>query len=160
MLFGSRGNTVNTNLEVTPEAQSMILECAIMENANRDEICAFLENNNEVQGVLRDNILLEKTIVRLDKKAKLSRAQKMASFTIAKEKNDRDFKKLLTVWKMERFLEARILKKYQSQALTRAKQSMNNAGKSKSNLIKKVANTVTSQLHSVNNTGAGNLKRA
>lgn len=151
MIFNKFGGNDNVEAEVTTEAQSLILECALLDNASPEELGAFLENHNEVQGVLRDNILLEKSIVRLDKKAKLSRAQKMAAFTIAKEKNDVMFKKLLTVWRMERFLEAKLLKKYATPAMSRAKQSMMNAQRAGSGLVKKVANTVASQLHSVNN---------
>lgn len=148
MIFNQNGGADNFDAQVTTEAQSLILECALMDISSPAELSAFLENHNEVQGALRDNILLERSIVRLDKKAKLSRAQKMSVFTIAKEKNDPLFKKLLTVWRMERFLEAKLLKKYYSPAMQRAKQSMSNAQKSSSGLIKKVAKTVTNQLHS------------
>jgi len=149
MLFKNNGLVDNTNEEVSTEAQALIMEAAMLDVLSEGELNAFLENHTEVNAALRDQVLLEKTIVRLDKKAKLSRAQKVAVFTVAKEKNDPKFKKLVTVWRLERFLEQYLFKKYGNEALRRAKKTMMNAGKSQSALVKKVAANVQSQLHSV-----------
>jgi hypothetical protein len=108
----------------------------------------FLENQTEVDDALNNNILMEKTIVRLDKKAKLSKATKMAVFTLAKEKNDPKFKMLLTVWKMERYLEAYLVKKYGNEAARRAKKAVSSsANKSAGTIIKKVANRAKDSLN-------------
>lgn len=148
MLFGKDGNFDNhEEFKLTTEAMSNIMEAAILDTVTPEEIQAFLENHTEVQTALKEQVLLEKTIVRLDKKARLSRAQKMAVFEIAKQKNDPKFKKLLTIWRMERYLENFLMKKYGNQAMRMARQAMRSGGKSKSNLIKKVADNIHKQLN-------------
>jgi hypothetical protein len=148
MLFGSNGNIQpNTEDVLSTEDQALIFEAAILESLTGEELTAFLESHNEVNAAIRDEVLLEKSIVRLDKKAKTSQAQKMAVFTIAKEKNDPKLKKLLTVWRMERLLEMDLFKKYGNEGLRRAKKAVGNGQKSKSALVKKVANNVNKSLN-------------
>lgn len=148
MLFGSNGNIEpqqGDNMSV--EDQAFIMEAAILESASPEELESFLGNHADVQAALRDEVLLEKTIVRLDKKARLSQAQKVAVFTVAKEKNDPKFKKLLTVWRMERYLENELMKKYGNEGMRRAKKTVANGSKSKSALVSKVAKNMNKQLN-------------
>lgn len=140
MLFNNKGYSDNgASEDMSMDASSYIMEAVMMDTLSNDELSTFLESNTEINSAISDNVLLEKTIVRLDKHAKLSKARKMATFTIAKEKNDPRFKKLLKVWKMERYLEAELDKKYGNEAMKRAKKTVANAQKSKSNTIKKAA---------------------
>lgn len=143
MLF-NRNGTLNTSTDtdeiISTEATNYIMEAFLKEAFTEEEMSMFLENSTEVDDAISNDILMEKTIVRLDKKAKLSKATKMAVFTIAKEKNDPKFKKLLTVWKMERYLEAELVKKYGNEAARRAKKTVAaSAKKSKAVMIKKAA---------------------
>ena len=85
------------------------------------------------------DLLSEKVIVKFDKKAKLNREEKLAVLTIAKEKKDRDFYKLVRVWKMRKLLLDKLNKKYGSQAKTRAKQMIKKQSSSRSTTGKKVA---------------------
>jgi len=141
MLFNKKGDIENVTEDViSTEATQYIMEAFINDEFTPEEKSMFLENKTEVDDAVSNNILMEKTIVRLDKKAKLSRATKMATFTIAKEKNDPKFKKLLTVWKMERYLEDYLYKKYGAEAARRAKKAVSaSANKSSATLIKKAA---------------------
>lgn len=155
MLFGSNGlesvkenNTVVAE-ELSPEALSFIMETAIMESASPEDLEIFLESHMETSAAVNEEVLLEKSIVRLDKQAKISRAQKVAVFTIAKEKNDPQFKKLLTVWRMERFLENALFKKYGNEGYRRARKSVESGGRSKSQMVKKAAKNVAKQLNGV-----------
>ncbi len=137
MLFDKNGEIVD-NFENENEATSMIIEAAIMDTFTNEEIEDLLENNAyDLDKACNEGILCERTIVRLDKHAKKSKAEKMAEFQIAKEKNDRDFKKLMTIWKLERFLEEKIHKRYGAQAKTLAKQKMKAARNSKSKIVGK-----------------------
>lgn len=145
MLFDKTGKFDNE--QISTEATNYIMEAAMLEGLTEDELSMFLESQTETSAAINENILMEKTIVRLDKKAKLSKAQKMAVFTIAKEKKDPKYKKLVTVWKMERFLEAYLNKKYGNEALRRAKKTMSKSKNSTSGMIKKAANKVSSQLN-------------
>ena len=140
MLFNNTGVVDNSEEMISTEATNYIMEAFMQDEFTSDEISMFLENKTEVDDAISNNILMERTIVRLDKKAKLAKATKMAVFTIAKEKNDPKFKKLLTVWKMERYLEDYLYNKYGNEAARRAKKAVaDSAKKSSGTLIKKAA---------------------
>ena len=119
MLFDKNGYESTDDMMSAEE--SMYMMEAVMNELSNDELSVFLEDSEAVQDAVNNGILLERTIVRLDKKAKLSKAKKMAIFMIAKEKNDINFKKLQKVWRMERYLEAVLEKKYGNEASRRAK---------------------------------------
>lgn len=146
MLFEKNG-FVSTSVETNVNDDALIMEAAIMDVMTNDQIEMALENTTDVNIAVNQEIVQERTIVRLDKKAKKSKAEKMAVFTIAREKKDPDFKKLLTVWKLERFLEAKLEKKYGSKAKMRAKETLKNAAKSKSKMVKDVANKASKMIN-------------
>ncbi len=148
MLFTNRGIQESSygEEEISTEAMSMIVEAAMLDTLTDEEITTFCESHIETNQALDEEIVTEKTIVRLDKKAKLSQAQKMSVFTIAKEKNDPKFKKLVTVWRMERVLEDELFKRYGNEGLRRAKKAMASASQSKSKTLKKASKSVNSQL--------------
>lgn len=131
--------------EVTLEDESLIMEGAIMDGLSNEELEAFLENASELRTVVDEEIVMEKTIVRLDKKAKLSRARAMAIFTIAKEKKDPKFKKLLTLWKLENKILKYLEKKYGNAATARAKKTVNSK-KTKSPSVKKAISKAKSMI--------------
>lgn len=141
MLFDNDGSFANDSVSI--EAEALMMEAAMMDVMSADEIADFVANPVETATAVRESVLLEKNIVRLDKKAKLENLRKTAIFTIAKENNDRDFAKLMKVWKSERFLEAKLEKKYGRQAAQRAKEAMRKQKKSASNPIAAVAKKVT-----------------
>lgn len=147
MLFDKTGHEIDD--EVISAEESCYMMEAIMNELSTDELSMFLENTTEVDAALSEGVLLERTIVRLDKKAKLSKARKMAIFMIAKEKNDPNFKKLLTVWKMERYLEAVLEKKYGNEASRRAKKFVNRRKDKKevSSMMQKAVNKANNQLN-------------
>lgn len=133
-------------MEPTTESEDLIMTASILESASTEEIQSFLESA-EASEAVRENILLEKTIVRLDKKAQISQARKMSIFTIAKEKNDPAFKKLLTIWRIERSLESKLEKKYGNEATRRAKKTVQKRKNSRSPLIKKTVTNTTKVLN-------------
>lgn len=146
MLFGNHGQIqpVEEGFDATMEA--LLLEAGLMD-LPQEELEALLEDTSDVANAISENVVLERTIVRLDKQAKLSKARKMAIFAIASERNDPKFKKLLTVWKWERFLEAFLDKKYGNEAMRRAKKSMAKAAKSNSKLVTTASKKVSSGLN-------------
>ena len=137
MLFDSSGNFENID-ELSVEDQALIIEAALLDVLSNEELTAFLENKEEVDTVLNEQVLLEKSIVRLDKKARLNRATKQAVYQIAAEKNDPKFKKLLNVWRLERLFKKYLFDKYSTMAMSRAKKAIAKAKKSKSKTVKKV----------------------
>lgn len=149
MLFNNNGSVIPETDEISLEATSYISEMMMLDTLTSEDIRSFCESQEEVDAAIADGILMERTIVRLDKKAKLSKATKMAVFTIAKEKNDQDFKKLTTVWRMERYLEAKLEKKYLNEAMRRAKKSVAKSANSKSKTVKKAASTGKKDLNAI-----------
>ena len=120
------------------EEQSSILEGYVMDFLTADELLEFMNDSQEVNDNVRQQILTEKTIIRFDRAAQLSRAQKIAIFSIAKQHKDPLFKKLLTLWRMERYIEARLTKKYGNQAMRKARQSLSAASRKPTKSMKKV----------------------
>ena len=125
--------------EEDPENDIALSEAMFMSYLNADEIDELCENSAELNYLIDKDLLSEKVIVKFDKKAKLNRAEKLAVLTIAKEKKDRDFYKLVRVWKMRKLLLEKLNKKYGSQAKTRAKQMIKKQSSSRSTTSKKVA---------------------
>lgn len=136
MGYFTQGLGQYAEMEATTESERLIMTAAILESTSEEELQAFLESS-DAHTAVQEDVLLEKTIVKLDKKAQISQARKMSIFTIAKEKNDPGFKKLLTIWRIERKIEAQLDRKYGNEATRRAKATVNKRRNSKSNLIQK-----------------------
>lgn len=147
MIFDKNGIVID-ELDNESQAAALILECAILDTYSNEELEAIVENTYDIGKAVNEEYIEERTIVRLDKAAKKNKAEKMAVFQIAKQKKDRDFKKLLTIWKLERFLEAKLEKRYSAQAKTLAKQSLKNAAQSKSKTVNKAVKKATNLLMS------------
>ena len=136
MIFDKDGLVINEYDNET-EVYALIVECAILDTFSNEEIEMLTENTYDIGKAVNEDILVERSIVRLDKNAKKNKAFKMAVFQIAKQKGDRDFKKLMTVWKLERFLENKLTKRYQAQANQLAKESLKKAKNTKSKVVNK-----------------------
>ena len=128
MLLG-KNTDVTEGVVLSEKDAQLILESVLDALLTEDEVQGIIESASEAQYLVSNEIVMEKTIVRMDKKAKLQKALKTATFTIAREKKDQKFLKLLTIWRIERALEAYLLKKYHNEALRRAKAAVQRAGK-------------------------------
>lgn len=97
------------------------------EFATPDEIQAMAESYDEMT-TLSENmgVAMEKVIVKMDKKSRLTHLQKAAVFKLANASNDPKYRKLLTLWKQERQIEAYLNKKYASKASKIAKAKIKN----------------------------------
>ena len=136
MIFDKNGLVINEYDNET-ETTALIIECAILDTFSSEEIESLTENTYDLGKAINEDILVERSIVRLDKEAKKNRAYKMAIFQVAKEKGDRDFKKLLTLWKLERFIEQKLEKRYFAQAKQKAKEAIKKAKMTKSKVVAK-----------------------
>jgi len=76
-----------------------------------------------------DEFLNERTIIKLDKSAKLAQLTSRVAIIIAKEKNDPDYKKLERANRIRRTLKAKLIDKYSAQAVARARKILANSGK-------------------------------
>lgn len=109
---------------------------------SEDEIHEFVEGlDSDV--AIAEGVLTEKTIVRFDKKARLSQLYEVAVYAIARAKNDRLYKKLDKVYAMERLLKAKLRKKYNAQAQKKAKEYLAKMKQSKSGIIAKIASKIS-----------------
>ena len=148
MLFDKYGKTgVIESTELSVEDESLIMEAALLEGLSGEELESFLENAAEVNDAIRMDIVQEKTIVRLDKKARLNRAYMTSVFAVAKKKKDKKFKKLQTLWKMEAAIEKYLIKRYGNEAMRNAKKSIQKGVKSNSKLVKKAVANVANSLN-------------
>lgn len=136
MIFDEKGLVINEYDNET-ESTALIVECAILDAFSNEEVESLTENTYDLGKAMNEDILVERSIVRLDKQAKKNKAFKMAVFQAAKQKGDRDFKKLMTLWKLERFLENKLTKRYFAQANQIAKEAMKKASQTKSKVVGK-----------------------
>ncbi len=109
-------------VDVDPANDVLISEAIIIDNMSDEELQEFAQSP-EVNELVEMGVLNEKTIVRFDKHAKLSRAESQAILAIAREKGDRDFKKLITIWKIRKLLLGKLERKYSGQAKSRVRQN-------------------------------------
>lgn len=152
MIFDNNGLLIDEYSNET-EVNALIIECAILDTFSSEEIENLTENTYDLGKAINEDILVERSIVRLDKEAKKNKAYKMAIFQIAKEKGDRDFKKLLTLWRLERFIENKLEKRYSAQAKQLAKQAMKKSKNTKSKAVGKAVQKANSMI------GDGKIKK-
>ena len=111
-------------LEESVEGNILINE-AILEESNIEL------TDEEFEALVESEMLSERSIVRLDRVAKRSLAEKKALIVIAKEKNDPLYRELVKIYKRKRKIIDKIDKKYGSQAIQRVRknrQGMKNKG--------------------------------
>ena len=92
--------------ESMTETQMSQIMMIAMEDVAVEEMMESISADNG-QSVLEgtipeDLVVMEKTIVRMDKKAKKQRAYKLAILQCAKDDNNKEYKQLETLWKMEK----------------------------------------------------------
>ena len=88
--------------------------------------CNIELTEDEMFDLISENLLSERSIVRLDKQAKRSQAEAKALIVIAREQNDPLYKKLVKVYKQKQAILAQLDSKYGSRAIARVRK---NAGK-------------------------------
>lgn len=113
----------------------------LRESLNEDEIMEFV-NSMDSDIAVSEGFLMEKTIIKFDKKAKKAQLYEVAVAAVAREKKDPLYKKLNTVYKMERILKAKLRKKYNSQAQQKVKEYLARAKRSKSGILSRIANKI------------------
>ena len=124
----STGSGVDPAEEIIDAAEESIFANAyLMDIASQDEICDVAEDYNEMDNISDlMGISMETSIVRLDRKSRLKHLRKANVLSLARKSNNPKFRKLLTVWKMERELESDLDKVYGAKASTLANQQIRN----------------------------------
>ena len=140
-IWDENGNIVDRDDDLETSDMALIVEALIMDTLSSEEIEVMLENYApDFYKAVDEEIVQERSIVRLDKTAKLSRATRVAEYNMAKKNNDPLFKKLMTLWAAERYITDKLHQRYGMKAKTEAKKAVAQAAKSKSNVMQKVMN--------------------
>lgn len=140
-IWDENGNLVNQEDDMDFEDMALIVEAHIMDTLSNEEIEMMLENYMpDLYKAVDEEIVQERSIVRLDKTAKLSKATRVAEYNMAKKKKDPLFKKLMTLWAAERYINDKLHHRYGMKAKSEAKKAMSQAARSKSNVMQKVMN--------------------
>lgn len=147
LLDGLVGSTVIENASDTAileamsdEDMSQLLAITLEDTLSPEELSNFVAEMAEADGV---DYIEERTIVKLDKQAKKTRNYKMAILQCAKEGNDPNYKKICTLWKMERFLMRAMEKKWMTKAKARVKTMGNKVDKSEAGPVKAIKTRLT-----------------
>jgi hypothetical protein len=107
--------------------ESICANAYLMDIASQDEICDIAESYDEMDNISElMGMAMETSIVRLDRKSRLKHLRKANVLNLARKSNNAKYKKLLTIWKMERELESDLDKIYGSKATTLANQQIRN----------------------------------
>lgn len=130
---------INTELDMDGTSESYIdseldaasdqiaAEAALMDlasGAEIEELATSMEDMHDVSDMM--GIAMEKTIVRLDRNARLKHLRKANVLNLARKDNHAKFRKLMTVWKMERALEKELDTIYRQKADVLARKQIQN----------------------------------
>ena len=127
-------NYVDSELDAASE--QIAAEAALLDLASPSEIeelGASMEDMHDVSDIM--GIAMERSVVRLDKAARMKHLRKANVLNLARKDNHAKYRKLLTVWKMERALEKDLDSIYRSRADTLARKQIQNYA---ANGIKKI----------------------
>lgn len=131
MLFNeNRDDALDMVIQESLEGDQHINE-AILEEAG------VVLTDSEAYDLISEQLLSERSIVRLDKFAKRSLAEKKAVIVLAREANDPLYRKLVTVYKMKKKLISKLVMKYGSRAKSRVRKNASN--KKMGSLVKRTA---------------------
>ena len=137
-IWDKNGNLIDEE-PMSKEDSALILEAVILDTLTSEEIEYTLENfMPDLNKAVDEELVQERSIVRLDKAAKISKATRTAEYNMAKKRKDPLFQKLLTIWKAERYLSDKIHQRYGMKAKSEAKKAVDQAMRSKSNVMNKV----------------------
>ena len=111
--------------------------------ANSDEEMEEFAESVEADIAIGESFFTERTIVKFDKVARRAQLNKVAVLAIEKEKKDPMYKKLVTLWAMEKRIEKVLSEKYASQAKARTNEYLKRAKMSKSKTVKKAVSKIS-----------------
>lgn len=107
-------------IALSNEDCSTLLAVYTMESVGLDEVLEALEEAEDLPAMEATlagyDDVMERTIVKLDKFAKKQQAYKTAIYTVARNENDADYKRLVTLWQMEKYITRKLEKKYAMKA--------------------------------------------
>ena len=107
--------------------ESFVAACALADLTTVDERADLVTSLEDMQAMGEMmGIAMERTIVRLDKKARFNHLIKANNLNLARKDNHPKYRKLLTLWKMERAIEGDLDRIYRTKSTAMAKQQIKN----------------------------------
>lgn len=122
---------------VVSESDMAALLTAALEDACSDEELDELSEGVQSGEITNLTPVEERSIVKLDKKAKKQHLYRLAIYQEAKEANDPFYEKLKTCWEAERMLDDKLEKKYHMKAQARMREMMKQSKNSKNAKMQK-----------------------
>jgi hypothetical protein len=138
--YGYDGNDDWSMVQDDPFAaaeESIIATAALQDlasSAEINEIAESYQDMNDISDMM--GIAMERTIVRLDRNARFKHLRKANTLNLARQEMHPKYKKLLTIWKMERALEGDLDRIYRNKATKLAKAQIRNYA---ANGVKKIS---------------------
>lgn len=158
--LASGQGTVMEELEpvVVSESDMATLLTAALEDACSDEELDELSEGVHAGTIGGLTPVEERSIVKLDKKAKKQKLYRMAIYQVARDANDPFYQKLVTCWQAERMLDAKLEKKYRMKAQARVKEMMKASKNSKNDKVKKAHDRLSRSERKTQRALAGSVK--
>lgn len=125
---------------VSDEAMAQLQAVLLEDTLSETEMSALLEECEKTTGM---EPVEERTIVKLDRRAKRNRDYKLSILQVAKEMGLPSYKKIITLWEMERYLMDDMEKKCATKAKARMKTMGKKSEKGDSPIKKAISNALT-----------------
>lgn len=126
---------------VSESTMSAVLAAALEESCNEEELDELAEQANN--NLVTLSPVEERSIVKLDKKAKKQHAYRVALYKAAAEMNIKEFKQLKTLWQAEKELDRRIERRCHQRALQIMRETARQHKDSPTPKIKRAADSIT-----------------
>lgn len=106
-----------SNDPIAPAEERFIASMLLREFASPAELAELAEDAQDMADISDDmGIAMERTIVRLDRNARKRHLRKANTLALARKANHPKWRKLMTIWKMERQLEGELDRIYGNKA--------------------------------------------
>lgn len=107
--------------------EAVFASCALMDLTSSDELQTLAESVEDMSDVSEVfGIAMERTIVRLDRNDRMKHLRKANVLALARKDNHAKYRKLLTLWQMERTLEKDLESIYRGRADQLARKQIQN----------------------------------
>ena len=131
----SLANLVNNNSHfedvdagyISESAMNQLCTIMALETLNPEEMDQYLTESIHFEGVTE----AQKNIVKLNKQAKFNRAYKVGVLQCAAEANDKLYKKIRTIWKLEAKIFGKMEQRYKNKAMAKAREAIKQQSKRK-----------------------------
>ena len=134
LLFDGEGAPEATALENAADRDAILLTALLESSDSPEDFVNFVEENvstMEVYGILSPEVATEASVkkikVVMNKQSQMSRAEKLAAFTLARQEGSENYKKYLLFKTKMREQAAIIFKKFGSRGKKIARQQLNGA---------------------------------